>query len=425
MNIDLNELLTQELRDQFVSCWSSPEEANREVRRIMEILADPQSDTEEMLASLVIGLTGEKPDLPTWIRAFLEGDGFLRPRSKKGTRESPVRVIDRSLEVVNAFKVPASPAEALHQQERDTLLRIVTAVLLYSKLSAAVAAKAAMGAAAWPLMVAVDDSFSALEKWQLHKFGGEDGFSVCLAAAVRDGLTSWVTEKYDGTPPPYNFKAPYKSSLPPGVDPAARLDREQLAVARYRAALFPSLELTAVEPTLGLNPETVAQGDAAVIQQSFQRMTQPSRFSYWRNRETLTLVAEEYSPEEEERLYLLFPLLQRSGVADLIAAAGARAIAREIARSHRVATGIGSETDMIEEEVAELVRKYGALPPPNVRLQDVALFEEEACYYYADRGSGWVGFEKWRASGLFPDLPDAAHDPAQLWNLATRLARPD
>jgi hypothetical protein len=80
---------------------------------------------------------------------------------------------------------------------------------------------------------------------------------------------------------------------------------------------------------------------------------------------------------------------------------------------------------LIETEVAELVREYGVFPPPNVRLQDVALFEEEACYYYADRGSRWVGFERWRASGLFPDLPDPAHDPVQLWELATRLARPD
>jgi hypothetical protein len=273
-------------------------------------------------------------------------------------------------------------------------------------MRASVTAKLAIGVG-WPLMVAVHDHLDGEAQRLLHHLGDDTHFLQHIAAAVTGGITSWVSTRHGGVAPAIGRSANYRYRLPPGMNvhgALSYLDREDLAVDRYRAALWTAVGGQDVLHPLtgsGRAPASMAADDALRLQDAIAGQhgaiagpVDESTERWFRfteaNEENGPFV---YSPEDIDRLRAMLPILSNEqDDVTLAKYAAGRASRRERADSSV------ADSDL-QREIREWVRR-GNPPPAKLRPECAGYFEEEVCLRYAKRY--WNVDDNWPQLGFGP-----------------------
>lgn len=410
LQLRLEELFTPPLLKAFRERWGiSPADADLLALRTVGMfeLQDKETDKsasrrrkDSWLKLMINALIGPEPDFLAWIEALTIGNYDIREGnfySRASGKGQPAAFLQRQRKHIDSLvaKEKLNPAE---REERriaylDALRQVLVAVLL-RELKAACTGKAAVGPA-WPLVKATD-RLKVEERGLLRYYGGEDGFDQHLAAALTESLIVWTDQRHDGSAPNLT-KNYYEKGLPPDVnkpDALKHLDRDNVAIERYRAKLSQALELDPALPvraTTGANPEEIVKGDAAIIRAALTvQEAGPYRFFTEANGADERF---EYDDEQREDLIANLPVLTSSASYDQRKAAAGRARRRSQLRQSRPGRMLDHD---LQEEIANYVAQE-LLPPRALTPEHAIYFEEEVCLHYE---LAFCWHDRWEQIGL-------------------------
>ncbi|MXP42091.1 hypothetical protein GRI75_10610 [Altererythrobacter soli] len=390
LTLGLEELFTPELLQAFRERWgASPEVSAAEAREIMRQLVEP-TEREEFVTKLVLCLVGEEPDFHAWMEAFAVGSFELRPNVKYAqpgkAGVQPARFYKEQQKLIDdvADKQLTPEEKAKWRHAYDDALRLIVASQVLKELRVGVAAKAALGAA-WPLMMAAArKSFSQKNQKLLHYFGDEPAFIAQLEKAITATIQGWIDTHHGGHAPSVrNYSPDYAKVCPGGLSEyeiAVQLDPATRAVDAYRSAIFEALEAPDEPDRTGpytSDPRELAQQDVPNLRDRVgpRREAAKTRFSQY----TPDVAALSYSAAERERLRRMLPVLAHETCESPHFTA---ARDRGSWRAHvRYRSSEILSDNALQEEIAGWVTQ-GLPPPPDLKVEFAAYFEEEVCYQF-------------------------------------------
>lgn len=410
LQLRLEELFTPPLLKAFRERWGiSPADADLLALRTVEMfeLQDKETDKsasrrrkDSWLKLMINALVGPEPDFLAWTEALATGNYDIREGnfySRAPGKGQPAAFLQRQRKHIESLvaKEKFNPAE---REERriaylDALRQVLVAVLL-RELKAACTGKAAVGPA-WPLVKATD-RLRLEELGLLRYYGGEDGFDQHLAASLKEALVAWTDQRHGGSAPSLT-KNYYEKGLPPGVtkpDALKHLDRDNVAIERYRAKLSQALELDPALPVqakTGANLEEIVEGDAATVRAALTvQEAGPYRFFTEANGGDERF---EYDEDSRAGFQAILSILTGAGSEEQRAEAAKRARRRAELRKTRPGR-------MLDHELQEEIDAYAVqqLPPPKGLTPENALyFEEEVCRVFGPEET-WD--RRWHNTGL-------------------------
>lgn len=392
----ISDLLSDELLEAFARLWPERYDlAANEARKLVEYMGAPtqhRSEIRETLGLILIGLVGDEPDEAAWVQAIAAGSFELR-REQRYARppggHRPSREINRAASKCDK----ASDGPRDRRMDRQTTVcdgvnLLVTSCLL-KEFRGLATGPCAVGPA-WPLMVAVDNHWTAQDKRNLHQVGNDPELHKKIAAVTRAALDEHIAAHYPEGLPAGSRAAQWRREIPPGADTGEYFSRGARAVEAYRTELFKALGL---DRSSDDEYERSPEADARRI-----RQTRIPGFSYLWNPDGSSREPEPYTEEDVKRLRSLLPLLTRADAEEEMYAAAVRARRRH-QRRERSENGVLRD---IRDEIKLLVGS-GMLPPANMALDHAFLFEEEACYAFFEGGPG--AMQHWtEALSMFPQF---------------------
>src|SRR5690606_5806632 len=144
-------------------------------------------------------------------------DGFELRRSSKKAKgvPGPSRALELAISNTRTLEGRLRPNQtSAYLDAKRERVRMLAAAALVHKLRDSVRAPAAIGPG-WTLMQAIGERKSADLNRRLHQFGGNADFRRALADAVDGAVSTWLSQTYGDSPPPYTRAAEWKRSLPP------------------------------------------------------------------------------------------------------------------------------------------------------------------------------------------------------------------
>jgi len=405
---DLNKLMSDRDLKAFAALWPRElENAKSEMRWVLDLVAKPsaqKSKYEDLLSKLVIALVGSDPDLSAWIQA-IAGEGFeLRPEQRyaiPGQKDRPSRFVDRGLnDYDNGTSALQQKLGITDGGVRDGINLVAISAVL-KEFRNHVTGRRALGPA-WPVFVSVDEYLGNPEHRQLYQFGDDVVLQKRIAATIKATLKEYMAEREaSGESIAVEERAAdWQRKLPPGADPVGYFGRGSVAAERYRDALANELEIT-------LSETGDAAADAEAIRQGILQTTSPTEvFPYWHLRDGTRRISIEYTDADCKRLRAMLPMLTRTDADEQMKAFAVRAALR---RYWPDAVGTAYSETFLREVRSWVERGYG--PPPDLRIEHVHLFEDQACYHYFENGD----LSEWRKLGMFPKDPPVPSDEYLDW----------
>lgn len=377
-------LITPELEEAFRTSWSaSKEDAEAEARQIVttlaefdstkETLPEKQIQVDALVARIVLGLVGEKPDLHSWLEAIAKGSFELRPPqdyAHSAQLKSRARLLSRQQGNLDKIE-PLRRAWAAEADASQDAVRLIAASALLKEMRKNVAAKAALGPA-WPLMVAVNENCSAEEKRTLHRFGNDPSLISAIAAGARLGIQRFARSRLPAQEPATSRAADWRRSLPPGAD-ARTYFSNQDATSAERATSLEAVEKKILE---GPKPSFLVEMEVPIEKRPSQTMI-------------LNLLLAE--PAEESHTF----------------SRAVRALAREQERENLVKDGsplVAAEDFRLQVWLRDWAQKGGDLPA-RLPARLYSYLEEEVCLAFETLGDDWPGCRRWREHGVIGDEP--------------------
>ena len=435
--LNLEGLFTPRLLEAFHRAWGPGQaEAERMLRKVLSIFEEHLDETDgtaqarrrAFLGTLAVALVGQEPDFNAWLEAFAVGsfdlpDDLMYARARgKG---SPSRFLRRQRERIEGMiDQSASPEEQdLQRRAYMDAIRLILASLVVREAGRGVAAKAAIGTG-WPIMIA-SERLNARNKKLLNHFGKDDEFLSFLAVRVEQALQAWIDEHLGGRPPILGRSKSYEYTLPPGVsvhDALTYLDREDLAIDRYRAALWHELGLE--DPPAPVTGACRSSSEAAAVdanelrhvlagargwETEGSRLTQGGSKPQHRGWLHFTEAREEnnpfdYTPEAVSRLARFLRILrEEKPPEELVTYARYRA---DLRRSLRKDSPGLLMDEAVQHEIERWV-DFGNPPPAMLRPEHAGYYEEEVCR----RINSIRRDARWRAAGLYPPGSEFADIP--------------
>jgi hypothetical protein len=409
LTLGLEELFTPEQLKAFRERWAgSAAVSAAHARDIVRQLTNP-TDKEALVAEIVLCLVGDEPDVYAWTEALAVGSFELRPNvkyahhGKRGVQ--PARFYEDQRKLIEGVAdrnlTPEQKRDWRHAY--DDALKLIVASQLLHEMRVGVAAKAALGVA-WPLMLAADGKRFGLRKRKLlHLFGGEPEFIERLREAIEAALQVWIEEHHGGHAPSVRHLGDNTDTLPGQPTPdeiLAAVDPVAEAIGQYRVELFQQLDMPSQDMSSKLppiKPHEIAALDAAAIQSAIQ-IAGLHNGGFVEEAASFTACvphALRYTPDDIRRLHMLLPILSDCEPAS----PHFRAAVMRARKRMELRTGSSTlEADRrIQEQVASWVSS-GFPPPPDLRAEHAAYFEEEVCLHDSFLSAPW--HEDWRQLGF-------------------------
>lgn len=394
--------LAPEQIEAFAAMWSADAEAAQtEVRALMDLFAAPKSHAPEirlLLLRLLRGLVGPEPDLAAWLKAIAGGSFELRPEQKyamPGIDERPARFIDRGRDTLDAGTSAAQNKVGITDATVQTGMNLILVGCIYKEFRNLALARIAIGTA-WPLAAGVDKYLTNEEHRLLFQLGDCDELQVRMAAAARQTLREYSTEKLGADLPHGSREACHKRELPNGVDLSAHFTRADSAILRYRSQLMSALEVhfdaTSAPAEL---PGDLAVADAHSIRNAIDPVVLP--FSYLTNPDGSERQPKAFSSADSRHFQRMMPTLAKAGAFDELELLAARACHR---RNQADSLAFSRAELRLMAEVREWVGK-GRPPPADFPFEHASLFEEEAALLFVKGKHDLL--HEWRELGFFPD----------------------
>lgn len=408
---DVNDFFTPEERAAFAAMWAEDRDAaKQQVRAIMDLFAEPKSHIPEvrlLVLRLIRGLLSPEPEMGAWMQAVAVGSFQLRPEQKyamPGVEDRPARFINRGRSTLDEGVSPAQRKIGITDATARDGMNLVLFGSLAKEFRNLALARVAIGTA-WPLVAGVDKYLTNDEHRLLYRFGDDDDLQVRMAAAARQAVSEYLSEKFGDEVPEGTRAASHERELPAGVDLRAHFTRAETAVLRYREELMAGLGVTLEDRPASVGHD-LAKSDAAILRSSMKE--QPVTFSYMTYPDGSSREKLNYDSASIAHLQSLMPILAKRNATDELTVLAARAALRHFASG----TMKGVFDWELSKEIREWVRR-GWPPPPELRPEHAQLFEEETALLFVE-GNGRL-LESWRELGFFPDpCPAELPDPAAL-----------
>lgn len=396
---DLNDFFTPEERAAFAAMWADdPDAAKQQVRAIMDLLAEPKSHIPEvrlLVRRLIRGILSPDPEMGAWMQAVATGSFQLRPEQKyamPGVEDRPARFINRGRSTLDEGVSPAQRKVGITDATACDGMNLVLFGILAKEFRNLALARVAIGTA-WPLAAGVDKFLTNDEHRLLYRFGDDDDLQVRMAAAARQALREYLSEKFGDEVPKGTRAASHERELPVGVDLKAHFTRAETAVLRYREDLMTSLGVS-FDASPSPVSDDLAQSDAAILKSRMKE--QRGTFSYMTYADGSSRQHLGYDPASIAHLQSLMPVLVKRDATEELTVLAARAHLRFFAPG--AMKGVFDRD--LSKEVGEWVRR-GWTPPADLRAEHAQLFEEEAALLFVQGENGLL--KGWREFGFFPD----------------------